>query len=65
MKQFAKVLVATDTRLDVHPIIDEAVEIGRQNGASLKIDDVAPEMSSAAHMMVKEHENICRLLGRE
>lgn len=65
MKQFAKILVATDTRLDVHPIIDEAAEVARQNGASLKIVDVVPEIPWAARMMVKDHENIRQLLGRE
>jgi hypothetical protein len=29
MKRFKKILVATDTRLDAHPIVDEAAEIAR------------------------------------
>jgi len=65
MKPFAKILVATDTRLNVHPIIDEAAEVARQNGASLKIVDVVPEIPWTARMMVKDHENIRQLLGRE
>ncbi|MCA9124862.1 MAG: universal stress protein [Planctomycetales bacterium] len=65
MKQFTKILVATDTRLDIHPIIDEAAEVARQNDASLKIVDVVPEIPWTARMMVKDHEDIRKLLGRE
>lgn len=65
MNQFAKVLVATDTRLDVHPIIDEAGALARQNGASLKIVDVVPEIPWAKRMLVKDHEYIRKLLEHE
>ena len=61
----SKILVATDTRLDAHPIVEEAAEIARHNSASLKIVDVVPEFPWTVRMMVKDHENIRKLLGRE
>ena len=65
MKRFSNILVATDTRLDVHPIIDEAAELARLNGASLKLVDVVPEFSWAARMMVSDHDEIRKMMGQE
>ncbi len=45
MKRFKKLLVATDTRLNEHPIVDEAAEIALANAASLTIVDVVPASS--------------------
>jgi len=42
MKRFKNILVATDTRHDKHPIVEEAAEIAHFNRASLKIVDVVP-----------------------
>lgn len=56
MKQFKKILVATDTRLDAHPIVDEAADTARQNDASLTIVDVVPELpgplDNVGHLLV-------------
>ena len=40
MKRFKNILVATDTRLEEHPIVSEAAEIALHNEASLTIVDV-------------------------
>ncbi len=50
MTRFHKILVAVDTRLDTHPIVDEAANIARQNNASSKIVDVVPEFPWTARM---------------
>ena len=65
MKLFSNILVATDTRLNAHPVIDEAAELARLNGASLKLVDVVPEFSWATRMVVSDHEEIRRLMGQE
>lgn len=65
MTNFKKILVATDTRLNAHPIVEEAAEIARQNNASLKIVDVVPEFPWTVRMLVKDHENVRALLGKE
>lgn len=65
MKQFKSILAATDTRLDDHPIIDEAAEIARQNKASLKIVDSVPEFSWTTRLVMKDHERLRDLIARE
>lgn len=65
MKRFKNILVATDTRLDFHPIVDEAAEIARHNNASLKIVDVVPEFPWAVRFSLKDHEHIRKLIGQE
>lgn len=63
MNSFKNILVATDTRLDLHPIVDEAVHLAQQNGATLKLVDVVPELPWTARMMVREHAALQQMLG--
>lgn len=65
MEHFKHILVATDTRLDDHPIVSEAAEISQQSGASLKIVDVVPEFSWFARLALKDHEQVRDLIIRE
>ena len=65
MKRFKKILVATDTRLEDHPIVEEAAEIARNNGGSLKIVDVVPEFSWTVRLSLKDHEHMRELIGQE
>ena len=65
MKTFNNILVATDTRLDAHPILDEAVRLAQCNEASLKIVDVVPEFPWTARLMIKEHGGLRELLGSD
>lgn len=50
MKKFHNILVATDTRLESHPIVAEAAEIAGHFDAKLKIVDILPEYSWAARL---------------
>lgn len=65
MKHFKNILVATDTRLDAHPIVEEAALIAQRNGATLKLVDVVPDFSWLARMTVTDHESLRQLMGRE
>ncbi|MCA9124858.1 MAG: universal stress protein [Planctomycetales bacterium] len=65
MKRFKNILVATDTQLDAHPIVDEAGEIAQHNGASVKIVDVVPEFPWTVRLAMKDHEHVRDLMGRE
>ena len=65
MERFKNILVATDTRFDSHPIVDEAVEIASHNGASLKIVDVVPEFSWTVRLTMKDHEHMRELMSQE
>jgi len=65
MKRFKKILVAIDTRVDDHPIVDEAAQLAKQNGASLSIVDVVPEFPWMVRMMVSEHQELRKTMGRE
>lgn len=65
MQRFKNILVATDTRFDSHPIVDEAVEIASHNGASLKIVDVVPEFPWTVRLTMKDHEHIRELMSQE
>lgn len=58
MKRFQNILVATDTRFDSHPVVDEAVEIATHNGASLKIVDVVPEFPWTVRLTMKDHQHM-------
>ncbi len=58
MAEYKKILVATDTRLDNHPIVDEAALIARQNNAKLKIVDVVPDFSWVVRLALQEHRDI-------
>lgn len=65
MKRFKKILVTADTRYDDHPIVESAVEIARENGASVTIVDVIPDFSWIARLAVKELENIEQSMRQE
>ncbi len=65
MERFLKILVATDTRLDDHPIVEEAAAIAQNNGGSLKIVDVVPEFSWTVRLSMKDHEHMRELIGQE
>ncbi len=65
MKRFRKILVATDTRLDEHPIVDQAAEIAQQNNATLKIVDIVPEFSWIARKTTSDLEKMRDLYSQE
>ena len=65
MKRFKSILVATDTRFDKHPIVEEAAEIARHNQASIKIVDIVPPFSWFSRYATEEHEHLSELLRKE
>lgn len=65
MQRFQKILVATDTRYDTHPVVDNAVEIAKYNGASLTIVDVVPDFSWLVRMSMKDHTHVRELIVAE
>lgn len=65
MKRFKKMLVATDTRLKEHPIVDEAAEIALTNKASLTIVDVLPAQSWIATLVTNELASMRELYAQE
>ncbi|TWU41958.1 universal stress protein [Novipirellula artificiosorum] len=65
MKRFQKILVATDTRFDNQAMVDEAVQLARGNGASLKIVDVMPELPWTVRLTMKDHEHVSELMRDE
>lgn len=65
MKRFKKILVATDTRHDHHPIVEQAAEIAHYNRASLKIVDVVPAFSWFSRRVTEDHELMSELVAKE
>ncbi len=65
MKRFQKILVATDTRYDHHPIVEEAAEIARSNRATLKLVDVVREFSWMSRQVTEDHEHLSDLVAAE
>lgn len=65
MKHFKNILVAADTRLADHPIVQEAAEIAKRNNASLKIIDVIPDFSWTVRLTLKDHEHMRELIAAE
>jgi nucleotide-binding universal stress UspA family protein len=65
MKRFKKILVATDTRLDNHPILNAAVEVAVHNKAALTVVDVLPDFSWATRLSLPDHEHVQDLLQQE
>ncbi|MEZ6053557.1 MAG: universal stress protein [Planctomycetaceae bacterium] len=61
MQTFNNILVVTDTRLDAHPILDEAVKLARCNAATVKIVDVVPEFPWTA----RQYGGLRELLGSD
>ncbi len=65
MKCFQNILVATDTRLEEHPIVEEAAEVAVHNGASLKIVDVVPDFPWTVRLTMKDHQHMAELMRDE
>lgn len=65
MNRFKRILVATDTRLSDHPIVNEAAEIANNNKASLKIVDVVPEFPWSVRLTLNNHEHMRKLIAQE
>lgn len=65
MKRFNRILAATDTRYDDHPIVAEAAEIAKRNDASLLVVDVVPEFPWLTRMFVSDHEHMRKLIAEE
>lgn len=65
MKNFQNILVATDTRSDDHPVVDEAADIAEHNQASLKIVDVMPDLSWSARLLLQDYQHIFDMLTDE
>lgn len=64
MKQFKKLLVATDTRLAKHFVVDEGARIARQNQSALTIVDVVPEASWIANLVTSDLKTMRELYLR-
>ncbi|TWU32457.1 universal stress protein [Novipirellula artificiosorum] len=65
MKRFKSILVTTDTRLESHPIVDEAAEVALRNDASLKIVDVVPPLPWIARITMEDPGHIAQLMVHE
>ncbi|MCR9117760.1 MAG: universal stress protein [bacterium] len=65
MKRFKRILVATDTRYDTHPILAEAAEIAKNNNASITVVDVVPEYTWTVRLLVSDHEHMRALMAEE
>ena len=65
MKRFSNILVATDTRCDSHPILDEAAKIAQENEATLKIVDVVPHLQWTARLTLKKHEDVRKAVATD
>ncbi len=65
MERFKKILVALDTRIDDHPIVEEAAEIAQRNDASLTLVDVLPEFTWAARLSLDDPDHVRQLLLNE
>ena len=65
MEQFKNILVATDTRLTSHPILDEMAELAAGSGARLKIVDVVPDFPLIARLALRDHPHLLELKLQE
>ncbi len=65
MKRFKNILVATDTRLKEHPVVDEGSEIALANKTSLTIVDVVPASSWIESLVTKELNSMRELYAEE
>ena len=65
MNQFKRILVAIDTRLKHHPIFDEALEIAKQTGATIKLMDIVPEFPWIVRVTLGNHEDVQRAIENE
>ncbi|YCM42618.1 universal stress protein [Verrucomicrobiaceae bacterium 227] len=58
MTRFKNILVATDTRLSDQRIVEAAVEVAKQRGATLTIVDVVQNFSWAQSLAVQDIESV-------
>lgn len=65
MKRFQNILVAIDTRLESHPILEHATQIAKVNGAAVKVVDVVPDFSWVVRWTLPDHEDVRLTLGRD
>ena len=65
MKRFRKILVATDTRFDDHPIVQEAVAMARYTHAKLKIVDCVPEFPWTVRLSLPDYAHVRELIVEE
>lgn len=65
MTSFRNVLVAIDTRLKSHPILEHAVKIAKANDATVKVVDVVPDFSWTVRWTLPDHEDVRLTLGRD
>ncbi|MEP3482691.1 MAG: universal stress protein [Fuerstiella sp.] len=65
MNNFNNILVAIDTRLESHPILQQAALIAKQNGASVKVVDVVPDFSWTVRWTLPDHEDVRKTLGED
>lgn len=65
MKNFNNILVAIDTRLESHPILQQAALIAKQNGARVKVVDVVPDFSWTVRWTLPDHEEVRKTLGED
>lgn len=65
MKRFQNILVAVDSRLDVHPALQWALSLARHNHAKLTIVDVLPELSWIAKMVLTDCDKVQEALAEQ
>ena len=65
MQTFKKILVATDTRYEEKPLLDEAARLALQNSAQLMLVDVLPEFAWPVKLTIKDHQHVCDLIANE
>lgn len=65
VKRFKKILAATDSRYDEHPIVELAAEVAFINCSVLKIVDVVPAIPWAARISMKDHTHVHDLIMQE
>ena len=58
MKKFKNILVATDSRLDSHPAVEDAIRLAQKHGATVTIVDVVPEPSWIARQVTDEIDHL-------
>lgn len=65
MKRFQNILVAVDSRFEVHPALQWAVRLAEHNQAKLTLVDVLPELSWVARLVMSDAERTQNTLAGE
>ena len=65
MNEFKNILVVTDTRLNDHPIVQEAAEITKRNGGKMTVVDVAPDFPWTVRLAMADHDHVHDLIVKE